>query len=121
MSSSHSAGHSSDARTRLDHVAIAVTSLEDALKFYEEQFGLHCLGIEIVEEQQVRVAKLDVGNTHIELLEPLSADSPVGKFIAQRGAGLHHVCVGVQDISAELAELQGKGTRLIDQQPRIGA
>jgi len=106
---------------RLDHIAIAVVNLEESLKFYQEQFGLTCLDIEVVEEQGVRVAKLDCGNTHIELLEPLSPDSPVGKFLSQRGPGLHHICVGVSDICRELSNLKEKGARLIDQEPKIGA
>ncbi len=106
---------------RLDHIAIAVTSLEEALRFYRDQLGLHFLGTEIVEEQGVRVAKLELGDTHIELLEPLSADTPVGRFIAQRGAGLHHLCIGVPAIGQELDSLKAAGTRLIDEQPKIGA
>ena len=117
-----SAKDSSEAgRLRLDHVAIAVTDLNQSLQFYKEQFGLTCLEIEVVEEQGVRVAKLDCGNTHLELLEPLSPDSPVGKFLAQRGPGLHHICVGVSDICQELSNLKEKGARLIDQEPKIGA
>jgi len=114
----HNTGHQG---TRLDHVAIAVTNLEETLKFYEESLGLTRLDIEVVEEQGVRVAKLEVGNTHIELLEPLSPDSPVGKFLAQRGPGLHHICIGVDDIKGRLDCLKEKGTRLIDQEPKIGA
>lgn len=108
-------------RLRLDHVAIAVTDLDQSLQFYREQFGLSCLEIEVVEEQGVRVAKLDLGNTHIELLEPLTPDSPVGKFLAQRGPGIHHICIGVRDICSELDNLQDKGARLIDQEPKVGA
>ncbi len=110
-----------DNRLRLDHVAIAVRNLEESLLFYREQLGLKCLDIEMVEEQGVRVAKLDLGNTHIELLEPLSPDSPVGKFLSQRGPGIHHICIGVRDIRKELACLQEKGAQLIDRQPKIGA
>jgi methylmalonyl-CoA/ethylmalonyl-CoA epimerase len=106
---------------RLDHVAIAVENLEESLKFYREQFGLECLPIEIVEEQGVRVAKLELDNTHIELLEPLSPDSPVGKFLAQRGPGIHHICIGVNDIRDELDNLKKGDVRLIDQNPKIGA
>lgn len=106
---------------RLDHIAIAVNNLDEALKFWQEQYGLVNLGIEIVEEQGVRVAKLDVGNTHIELLEPLSPETPVGKFLAQKGPGLHHICIGVEDIKSDLANLANQGTKLIDSQPRIGA
>lgn len=108
-------------RLRLDHVAIAVSNLEESLRFYQEQFGLTCLGIEIVEEQGVRVAKLDAGNTHIELLEPLNPDTPVGKFLQQRGPGIHHICMGVKDVKQELNNLKAAGTRLIDEQPKIGA
>jgi methylmalonyl-CoA epimerase len=112
---------SSDKGIRLDHVAIAVTNLEETLKFYEESLGLTRLEIEVVEEQGVRVAKLELGNTHIELLEPLSADTPVGKFLAQRGPGLHHICIGVEDISKKLDCLKENGTKLINQEPKIGA
>lgn len=83
--------------------------------------GLPCISIETVVEQGVRVAKLDTGNTHIELLEPLGPDTPVGKFIASRGAGLHHICFGVNDIDCELNKLKDADTRLIDQTPKIGA
>lgn len=107
-------------KTRLDHVAIAVNSLEEALPFYEN-LGLERLDIEVVEEQGVRVAKLEVGNTHIELLEPLSPESPVGKFIAQKGPGLHHICIGVQDIECSLRDLKEAGTKLINETPKIGA
>jgi methylmalonyl-CoA/ethylmalonyl-CoA epimerase len=106
---------------RLDHVAVAVTNLEESLAFYKEQFGLDLIDIEVVEEQGVRVAKLNLGNTHLELLEPLSPDTPVGKFIAQRGSGLHHICMGVENIHSEIDNLKAHGTRLIDQTPRIGA
>lgn len=111
----------SDERLRLDHVAVAVGNLEEALKFYREQFGLPVLDVEVVEEQGVRVAKLDLGNTHLELLEPLSPDTPVGKFLAQRGPGVHHICIGVKEIVAELDRLKRGGARLIDEQPKIGA
>lgn len=106
---------------RLDHIAVAVSNLEESLAFYKEKFGLECLDIEIVTEQGVRVAKLDLGNTHLELLEPLGPDTPVGKFLAQKGPGLHHICVGVDDIKCELASLKEAGARLIDESPRIGA
>jgi methylmalonyl-CoA/ethylmalonyl-CoA epimerase len=108
-------------RHRLDHIAVAVQNLDEALAFYREKLGLDCLEIEVVEEQGVRVAKLDLGNTHLELLEPLSADTPVGKFLSQKGGGLHHICVGVDDIENELQNLKTHGARLIDETPRIGA
>ena len=106
---------------RLDHVAIAVSNLEEALIFYKESLGLTLLEIEVVEEQGVRVAKLDTGNTHIELLEPLGPDTPVGKFIAQKGAGLHHICIGVTSIGERLQCLKDKNTKLINEEPKIGA
>ena len=108
-------------RLRLDHIAVAVQNLDEALAFYKEKFGLECLEIEVVQEQGVRVAKLDLGNTHLELLEPLSADTPVGKFLSQKGGGLHHICLGVADIEAELKNLKSHGARLIDETPRLGA
>lgn len=106
---------------RVDHLAVAVPNLEQALEFYEKQLGLKVICVEVVQEQGVRVAKLDAGNTHIELLEPLGPDTPVGKFIAQRGPGLHHVCLGVDDIVCELNVLKDGQVKLIDQEPRIGA
>lgn len=105
----------------IDHIAVAVRSLEEALPFYQGAMGLTLISIETVSEQGVRVAKLDAGNTHIELLEPLSAESPVGKFLAQRGQGLHHICFAVEDIAAELASLKASATKLIDETARVGA
>lgn len=107
--------------TRLDHIAVAVRSLDEALQFYKDSFGLECIEIEEVFEQGVRVAKLDLGNTHLELLEPLSPDTPVGKFLASRGPGLHHICVGVDNIVNKLDCLKSAGTKLIDEQPKLGA
>lgn len=106
---------------RLDHIAVAVTNLEEALAFWRDVLGMPLLGIETVEEQGVRVAKLDTGNTHIELLEPLGPDTPVGRFLAQKGQGLHHLCFAVADIESELSGLQSKQIKLIDAKPRIGA
>lgn len=106
---------------RVDHIAVAVADLEKALRFYTEHLGLELLEIETVEEQGVKVAKLNVGNTHIELLEPLSENSPVGRFIAKKGEGLHHICLGVEDIESGIENLKGCGVRLIDETPKIGA
>ncbi len=108
-------------RARLDHIAIAVPNLDEALSFYRDRFGLECIEIEEVQEQGVKVAKLALANTHIELLEPLSPDSPVGKYLAAKGPGLHHLCLGVNSIKDELLNLKNHGTRLIDQEPKIGA
>lgn len=106
---------------RIDHIAVAVPNLESALAYYRDTLGLACIGIETVEEQGVRVAKLDAGNTHIELLEPIGPETPVGKFIAKRGAGLHHICMAVENIDNELDRLKQCQTRLIDNEPKIGA
>lgn len=106
---------------RLDHIAVAVPSLEEALNFYQDNLGLPLIEIEVVEEQGVRVAKLDLGNTHLELLEPLSPDTPVGKFLANKGPGLHHMCIGVSAIEDKLCIMKDRGTRLIDEKPKIGA
>lgn len=106
---------------RIDHIAIAVDNLEESMRFYKETLGLDCITVEVVEEQGVTVAKFDIGNTHIELLEPLGPDTPVGKFIAKKGGGLHHICVGVDSIEDELGKLKDKGVKLIDEKPRTGA
>lgn len=106
---------------RLDHIAIAVPNLEDSLEFYTKQLGMNLITIETVEEQGVRVAKVDAGNTHIELLEPLSPDTPVGKFLAKRGSGLHHICMGVDDIVDQVSCLLEANVDMIDKQPKVGA
>ncbi len=113
--------HNSLSGHAVDHIAIAVKNLDEALAFYKTALGLHEIGIEVVAEQGVRVAKLDIGNTHIELLEPLGPETPVGKFLASKGPGLHHICVKVDDINSELAKLKSQGMRLIDETPKIGA
>lgn len=106
---------------RVDHIAIAVKNLESALSFYKDQLGVDLIDIETVSEQGVKVAKLDIGNTHIELLEPLGEDTPVGRFIEKRGEGLHHICMGVEDIDTGIEGLKKSGVRLIDETPKIGA
>lgn len=108
-------------KLRLDHIAVAVPNLDEALRFYRDQLGLDCFETEVVEEQGVRVAKLELGNTHLELLEPLSDDTPVGKFLKHHGPGMHHMCVGTNDIIRDLDALKEGGTRLIDEQPKLGA
>lgn len=106
---------------KLDHIGIATHQLDDALAVWRDALGLQVEFTEEVTEQGVRVAMLPIGETHIELLEPLSASSPVGKFLEKRGPGIHHVAIKVTDIRALLAELKEKGTRLIDEKPRRGA
>ena len=106
--------------TKLDHVAIAVRGLEEAASVYGA-LGLNELETSTVAEQGVRVGFLSAGGSQIELLEPLGPESPVGKFLARRGEGLHHICFEVADIEAALAELQARGVELIDRTPRQGA
>ena len=106
---------------KVDHIGIATHEIESALGIWRDALGLQIDFTEEVAAQGVRVAMLPIGETHIELLEPLSQDSPVGKFLQKRGPGIHHVAVRVTDIRASLAHLKEKGTRLIDETPREGA
>jgi methylmalonyl-CoA epimerase len=106
---------------RLDHIAIAVRSLEDALPFYTDALGLTCAGRETVAEQGVHLALLPLGESRLELLEPLSDDSPVGRFLTRRGEGVHHIAFRVDDLERALAELRARGIRLVDETPRCGA
>lgn len=105
---------------RIDHVGIAVADLDSAIALYEKTLGMPLVHREKVAEQGVEAVLLDVGDGHIELLEPLSEDTPVGKFLAKKGPGLHHVAYAVADVSAALAELAEQGIELIDNQPRRG-
>ncbi len=105
---------------RIDHVGIAVEAIDPALLLYEGSFGLTLVHREIVEEQGVEAVLLDLGENHIELLAPLGADTPVGRFLARSGPGIHHIAYQVSDIEAELEQLQAAGIELIDKQPRIG-
>ncbi|MFO7251581.1 MAG: methylmalonyl-CoA epimerase [Actinomycetes bacterium] len=111
---------------RIDHVGIACRDLEESIAFYEATFGLTVVSREVNEEQGVREAMLHVadgeaGASYIQLLEPLGPDTPVGKFIAKRGEGVHHVGYGVADVTQALRELEAKGIRLIDRRPRHGS
>lgn len=105
----------------VDHIGIAVKSIDEALKFWEETLGIKCTGREEVAEQKVVTAFLPLGDTEIELLEPTSPESPISKFIESRGEGIHHLALKVEDIEAALKELKDKGIRLIDEKPRCGA
>jgi methylmalonyl-CoA/ethylmalonyl-CoA epimerase len=105
----------------IDHIGIAVASLEAALGFYQETLGLPAPEIEEVPDQQVRTAIFPTGEGRIELLEPTSPESPIAKFIAKRGEGIHHVALRVNDLAAKLKELEANGTQLIDKVPRKGA
>ena len=106
---------------KLDHIGIATNRIEDALAIWRDALGLELDATEEVVEQGVRVAMLAVGDTHVELLEPLSQDSPIGKFLEKRGPGIHHIAIRVPDIREALAQLKQKGARLIDETPRVGA
>src|SRR5580658_831131 len=106
--------------SEIDHLGIAVKSLAQARKFYE-QLGLKPMPEETVEAEQVRLSMVPVGESRIELLEPLSADSPIGKFLAKRGEGLHHVALHVDDLSGTVERLKASGTRLISDQIKVGA
>ena len=106
---------------KVDHIGIATGPIEEALGLWRDALGLQVDFTEEVTNQGVRVAMLPLGETHIELLEPLSQDSPIGKFLKKRGPGIHHVAVRVTDIRASLAQLKQKGARLIDETPRTGA
>ena len=106
---------------KVDHIGIATQTLDEALAIWRDALGLQVDHTEEVAEQGVRIAMLSVGETHIELLEPLSENSPVGKFLEKRGPGIHHIAIRVADIRAALADLRARGTRLIDESPRTGA
>lgn len=106
---------------KLDHVGIAVKDLQATLKFYEETLGLKSSGIEVVEEQKVRVAFLPIGDTEVELLESTEEDGPIAKFIAKNGEGMQHMAYRVDDIELAIAEMKEKGVRMIDEKPRYGA
>ena len=104
----------------IDHVGVAVEDLDSALSLYEGTFAMPLAHRETVEEQGVEAVLLDIGDGHVELLSPLGADTPVGKFLAKKGAGLHHVAYAVSDIEATLAALAEQGVELIDSEPRTG-
>jgi methylmalonyl-CoA epimerase len=106
---------------KIDHIGIAVKSLEGSIRFYEQALGLKVTGYDQVDDQGVRVAMLDTGESRIELLEPATPDSPIEKFIAKRGEGIHHIALCVDSIDEALERLKASGARLIDQTPRCGA
>ena len=106
---------------KIDHIGIAVKSLADAVKVYENAIGLQVSGYDEVDEQRVRVAMLTVGESRIELLEPTAADSPIEKFMSKRGEGIHHIALRVENIQEALDKLKASGVRLIDSTPRAGA
>jgi methylmalonyl-CoA epimerase len=104
----------------LDHVAIAVEDLDAAIDGYRSRYGVEPLHRERVESQGVEEAMIPVGGSFVQLLQPLSDDSPVGRFLEKHGEGLHHVAYAVPDITAALRHLEAEGARLIDREPRVG-
>lgn len=106
---------------KIDHIGIAVHSIDNIKAFYESQLGLLCLGIEKVENQGVKVAFFQCGDSKIELLEPLNNSSPVAKFLQKRGEGIHHIAFGVGSIEDRIQELKERGIKMIDHEPRLGA
>ncbi len=106
---------------RIDHIGIAVRDLEAAVRAYSEGLGLSCDHRETVEDQKVRTAFLPVGESRVELLESLSPDGPIGKFVEKRGEGIHHICFEVADVRSALAACEKAGLALIDREPRPGA
>jgi len=105
---------------RIDHIGVAVEDIDAAIELYEGSFEMKLAHRETVESQGVEAVLLDVGDGHVELLAPLGPDTPVGKFMARSGAGLHHVAYAVDDIDAVLERLSAAGLRLIDSEPRVG-
>jgi methylmalonyl-CoA/ethylmalonyl-CoA epimerase len=106
---------------KVDHIGVAVRSLEDAIRVYTEGLGLCATAVEDVPEQKTRVAVIPVGESRVELLEATGADSPVARFIARRGEGIHHFCLEVDDLAATMSRLKSAGIRMVDPEPRKGA
>ncbi len=106
---------------RIDHIAVVVEDIEQALSLFRDTLGLELSHTETIPEQGVKIAFLPVGESEIELLEPLSADTSIAKFLAKRGEGMHHICLEVEDIDAALADLKEKGVRLINKTAVAGA
>jgi methylmalonyl-CoA/ethylmalonyl-CoA epimerase len=107
--------------THIEHIGIAVKSIEEQLPYYEGVLGLKCYNIETVEDQKVKTAFFKVGQTKIELLEPTDEESTVAKFIEKRGEGVHHIAYATKNLNETLKEVESKGVRLIDKQGRPGA
>ncbi len=107
--------------SHIEHIGIAVTSLEAAISFYENVMGLTCYNIEEIKDQKVRTAFFQVGQTKIELLESTDPDGPIGKFIAKKGEGFHHIAFSVEKIEEQLVHAADQGIALIDCKPRKGA
>lgn len=107
--------------THIEHIGIAVKSLEEAIPFWEKQLGMKCYSIEEVKEQKVRTAFFKIGQSKIELLESTDPEGPIGKFLEKKGEGVHHLAFATEGLQSNLDELAGKGVQLIDKTPRKGA
>ena len=107
--------------TVVDHIGIAVKSIDEALAFWQSSLGIQCTGVEEVAEQKVKTAFLPIGDTEVELLEATSDESPVAKFIEKKGEGIHHLAIRVDNLEKALEEMKAKGIKLIDESPRYGA
>ena len=107
--------------SHIEHIGIAVKSLDESIKFYEDILGLKCYAIEEVEDQKVKTAFFQIGQTKIELLESTDPEGPIGKFIEKRGEGIHHIAYAAKDLKSSLNELKTKGIKLIDENPSEGA
>lgn len=106
---------------KIDHIGIAVESIDSWIGFYRDLLGLEYAGSEVIAEQKVRIAFLTIGESRIELLEPISTDSPIAGFLEKRGAGMHHIALRVDNIEEALLRHKEAGARLLDEKPRIGA
>lgn len=106
---------------KVDHIGIAVSSLEAALALYTGQLGMTHIKTETVASQKVRVAFIDAGNVKLELLEPAAPDSPIARFIQKRGPGIHHIAFNVKDIETRIAEMKSRGIEMIQEEPAAGA
>jgi methylmalonyl-CoA/ethylmalonyl-CoA epimerase len=106
---------------KVNHIAIAVKDLEHAGTFYQDSLGLPLSGVEVVAEQKTKVGFFKIGESNIELVQPAELGSPLDTFLETRGPGIHHLCLEVDDIEAEIKSLLDKGVAMIDQKPRLGA
>jgi methylmalonyl-CoA/ethylmalonyl-CoA epimerase len=107
--------------THIEHIGIAVTNLDEAIKYYQNVLGLECYAVEEVKDQKVKTAFFMVGQTKIELLESTDPEGPIGKFLEKKGAGVHHLAFAVPEVNTALKEAEEKGVALIDKQGRKGA
>jgi methylmalonyl-CoA/ethylmalonyl-CoA epimerase len=106
---------------KINHIAVAVNNLEEAAKFYQTILGLNLSGVEVVSTQKTKVGFFKIGESNIELVQPAEPDSPLVKYLATKGPGIHHICFEVDDVEAEVKAFLEKGATMVDQKPRPGA